>query len=162
MEEKKISPGVVIVGGLVLGAGAALGAAYLLTRAAPPGPPPPPPPGTANLYGLVTNAITGDTLSGVPIAIDGLYDVTEYGYFAFTELELKRYTGTVTAEGYEPYSIDIVLDEERNYELDIALVPETVPPPEYPEVDQATCPYCSDTFYAPKALEKLFEHVLEK
>ena len=34
--------------------------------------------------------------------------------------------------------------------------------PPYPEVDQAYCPYCGDVFYAPKALEKLFEHVEDK
>jgi len=145
---------------ILIGVGTALAvlSSLLLFKKTKPPEPPPPPPGKANLYGLVTDSITGNELSGSSLTLNGFYGVTEDGYFAFTELDPKRYTGTVSRDRYETYYIDVTLEEGDNYEFNIALVPI----PTYPEVAQATCPYSdATTFYAPSALEELFEHVLD-
>ena len=64
-EERRISPAIVIIP-IGLGLAAAAGVAALAFAA--PGPPEPPP-GLANLYGKVTDAETGEELSGVYVAL---------------------------------------------------------------------------------------------
>lgn len=72
---------------IAIGLGVAAGAAaliYLATRAKA-AEPEPPPPGLANLYGLVTDAETGELILGVSVS---LWDPEE------TELLASTYTGT--------------------------------------------------------------------
>jgi hypothetical protein len=66
--ERRISPALVIIP-IGLGLAAAAGIAALAFAA--PGPPEPPP-GLANLYGKVTDAITGYPLPGVLVTLNGL------------------------------------------------------------------------------------------
>jgi hypothetical protein len=65
-EERRISPAVVIIP-IGLGLVAVVGIAALAFAA--PEEPPEPPPGLANLYGKVTDAVTGEELSGVYVAL---------------------------------------------------------------------------------------------
>jgi len=100
-EEKKISPGVVIVGGLILGTGAALGAVYLLARAAPP----PPPPGLANLYVDVIDA-DHNPLRDALLTLDSLECLTNAsGICNFLSLEPGPYSGHCSKSGYKVVSV---------------------------------------------------------
>jgi len=51
----------------------------------------------------------------------------------------------------------MLLPEGDNY---LAIVMEEILV--WPEIAEATCPYCGATFFAPKALNELFEHVKDK
>lgn len=98
-EERRISPLVVAIGaGAAIGIGALL---YFLTRveAAPPAPPP----GLANLYGKVTDAVTGGAIPGVLVTLNGLEVYTDSGgNYAFTDVEPGEYVLQFSKEGYEP------------------------------------------------------------
>jgi len=96
-EERKISPAVLIVP--VVGAlGLAAVVGFVLSRAAPP----PPPPGRANLYGKVTNAITGNPIGGVLVSLNGLEVSTNTGgNYIFEDLDPGAYLLQFTKEGYE-------------------------------------------------------------
>jgi len=87
---------------VVLGAGVGIaGLIYLATRARAAPPPPPPPPGLANLYGKVTDAITGKPLAGVLITLNGYSVFTgSDGRYEFTNLEPGGYTVEFSKEGY--------------------------------------------------------------
>jgi len=121
-EEKRISPAVVIAGGLGLGLVAVVGIAALAMAA-----PPAPPPGRANLYGKVTDAVTGDPISGVLVVLNGMQVFTDaQGNYALTDLEPGSYTITFGKEGYETITSDIVLVEGNN-ELNVQMVPIVIP-----------------------------------
>ncbi|MBA7520290.1 hypothetical protein ES705_12383 [subsurface metagenome] len=99
-EERRISLAIIIPVGLSLGLAAALGI-YALARAAPPVPPTPPP-GLANLYGRVTDTITGNAISGVLVSLNGMQGFTDaQGNYAFTDLEPGGYSLEFSKEGYE-------------------------------------------------------------
>ncbi|MBA7641345.1 hypothetical protein ES703_49022 [subsurface metagenome] len=147
-EKRRISPVVVIVGGLGLGLAAAVGIAALSRAwAAPPTVytcphcgaefdteeellahielehPELPPPALANLYGVVTDAETGYPIEGVKVTIDGLTNYTDsLGQYAFQELTPGSYTISFEKEGYEPVISDILLVEGNN-ELNVEMVP---------------------------------------
>ena len=90
--------GVMVVGGLA--AGALL--VFLLTRKAGAAPPPPPPPGKANLYGKVTDAATGQPISGVLAILDSLTTLTDsVGNYLFTDLNPGGYSLQFSKDGYE-------------------------------------------------------------
>jgi len=97
-EERGISPAVAIVSaGLGLGV---LGTVALvaLARAAPPEPEP----GLANLYGVVTDAETGNPIPGVLVALNGLQVYTDAGgNYLFGDLEPGEYLLQFSKAGYE-------------------------------------------------------------
>ena len=83
--------------GTVAGLGALI---YVATRAKAA--PPPPPPGRANLYGKVTNAITGNPIGGVLVSLNGLEVYTNTGgNYIFEDLDPGAYLLRFTKEGYE-------------------------------------------------------------
>ncbi|GAI27792.1 unnamed protein product [marine sediment metagenome] len=95
-EEKRISPAVV-VGGLGLGLVAAVGIAALAMAA-----PPTPPPGRANLYGVVTDAVTGEPISGVLVSLNGLEVYTNAaGNYTLEDLDPGEYLLQFSKDGYE-------------------------------------------------------------
>ena len=98
-KERRISPAVIAAGaGAAVGIGALL---YFLTRveAAPPTPPP----GLANLYGKVTDAVTGRPIPQVRVMLNGLETYTNAGgNYAFADLEPGEYVIQFSKEGYEP------------------------------------------------------------
>ena len=97
-EERRISPAVIIPIGLGLGLAAAVGI-YALAQAAPPTPPPP---GLANLYGRVTDAITGEPLPGALVSLNGVQVYTDgAGNYIFTDLEPGGYVLEVSKAGYQ-------------------------------------------------------------
>lgn len=97
-EERRISPAVIIPIGLGLGLAAAIGIAALAWAA----PPPPPPPGRANLYGKVTDAVTGAPISGVLVSLNGLEVYTDAGgNYIFEDLEPGEYVLEFSKAGYE-------------------------------------------------------------
>jgi len=96
-EERRISPAVVIGIGAVIGIVAAIGI-YTLARAAPPTPPP----GLANLYGKVTDAVTGRPKPQVRVTLNGLEAYTNAGgNYAFADLEPGEYILEFSKGGYQ-------------------------------------------------------------
>ncbi len=96
-EERKISPGAVVAAGIGLGVVAVVGIAALAMAA-----PPAPPPGLANLYGKVTDAVTGNPISGVLVVLDGLQVFTDAGGdYAFADLETGEYRLEFSKAGYQ-------------------------------------------------------------
>ena len=94
--ERKISPGAVAAIGLGLGGIAVLGLAALAFAS------PPTPPGKARLYGTVTDAETGNPISGVLVALNGLEDYTDFGgNYLFPNVEPGSYVLQFSKEGYE-------------------------------------------------------------
>jgi len=95
-EKKRISP-LLVVG---IGAGAAIAtgtALYFITRAKVA-----PPPGGAILYGMVTDADTGDPIEGVRISLNGLVTYTDSsGAYAFDGVAPGAYRVEFSKEGYE-------------------------------------------------------------
>jgi len=89
---KKVAIGV----GTVAGLGAII---YLATRVEAK---PPPPPGRANLYGKVTDAITGNPIGGALVTLNGLSVYTNSGgNYSFLDIATGEYSGSVSKEGYE-------------------------------------------------------------
>ena len=96
-EERRISPFWIIPIGIILGVGAGLGL-VALARAAPPTPTP----GRATLYGMVTDALTGEPIAGVLVTLNGLEVYTDAGgNYAFTDLEPGEYRLEFSKEGYQ-------------------------------------------------------------
>ena len=92
-EERKISPGVIILGGLGLALVGALGLATVAWAA---------PPGRANLYGKVTDAVTGEAIPGVLVSLNGLEVYTDAsGNYSFTGLEPGGYRLEFSKSGYQ-------------------------------------------------------------
>ena len=86
---------------LICGAAAAAAAAlYFATRAKAA--PEPPPPGLANLYGKVTDALTGQPISGVLVSLNSWTVSTDSsGYYAFIEMEPGGYVLQFSKENYQ-------------------------------------------------------------
>ena len=94
-EERRISPGVIILSGLGLALVGMLGLASLAWAA-------PPVPGRANLYGMVTDAITGSPISGVSVSLNGLQVYTDAGgNYIFIDLEPGGYALQFSKDDYK-------------------------------------------------------------
>ncbi|MBA7560642.1 hypothetical protein ES708_02271 [subsurface metagenome] len=104
----------------VLGVGIGIGTAiYLATRAEAV-------PGKATLYGLISDATTGNPLPGVRVTLVSLETYTDSdGYYAFINLDTGPYTLTCEKEGYEMVSEDITLKAGDN-PLNVAMAPISV------------------------------------
>ena len=95
-EERRISPVVAIIP-VGLGLAALVGIAALAWAA-----PPTPPPGLANLYGKVTDAVTGNPVPGVLVTLNGLEVYTDSGgNYIFEDLEPGEYVLQFSKAGYE-------------------------------------------------------------
>ncbi|GAI66910.1 unnamed protein product [marine sediment metagenome] len=98
-EERRISPAVVIIP-IGLGLVAVVGIAALAFAA--PEEPPEPPPGLANLYGKVTDAVTGDPIPSVLVSLNGLEVYTDAGgNYIFEDLDPGEYLLQFSKENYE-------------------------------------------------------------
>ena len=94
-EERRISPAVIAAGvGAAVGIGALL---YFLTRAKAP-----PPPGAATLYGIVTDAETGEPIPDVLVTLNGGSTYTDgTGAYTFADIAPGEYVLQFSKEGYE-------------------------------------------------------------
>ena len=87
---RKAAVGLGIAGGIA-------GLIYLTTRAEAK-----PPPGKANLYGKVTDAVTGKKISDVLVTLNGMQIYTDAaGNYAFINLEPGGYVIQFSKEGYQ-------------------------------------------------------------
>jgi len=97
-EERRISP--TVWAGIAAGAAlATAGALYLIFRgkAAPP-----PLPGAASLYGIVTDAGTGEPIPDVLVTLNGGSTYTDSaGTYAFTDIAPGEYVLEFSKDGYE-------------------------------------------------------------
>ena len=95
--QERISPALAIIP-VGIGLALAVGLAALAWAA-----PPEPPPGRANLYGKVTDAVTGYPLLGVRVAIGDDYVIftDASGNYGFTGLTPGAYTIQFSKDGYE-------------------------------------------------------------
>jgi hypothetical protein len=99
-----------IIASIGIAAGAVL--AFVLLRKAKAAPPPPPPPGYANLYGVVTDALTGSSLIGVLVSLGAVAPIPgepelwqvytdSGGNFIFTDLQPGEYVLQFSKTGYQ-------------------------------------------------------------
>ena len=80
-------------------AGATVFAIFAFTREAKVIPPPLP--GLTNVYGKVTDVITGQVVSGVRVTLDTLEEFTDSGgNYLFAEIDPGGYILTFEKEGY--------------------------------------------------------------
>ncbi|MBA7629994.1 hypothetical protein ES703_37502 [subsurface metagenome] len=95
-EERRISPAVIII---PVGLGLVLAAAFAAFAWAAP---PTPPPGRANLYGKVTDVVTGEAVPGVLVSLNGMEALTDgAGDYIFDDLDPGGYVVQFSKEGYE-------------------------------------------------------------
>ena len=81
---------------------AAITGVILISRKAKAAPPPPPEPGLANLYGIVTDAESGQPISGVSVALDSHSDFTKNdGSYIFSNIAPGSYSITFEKSGYQ-------------------------------------------------------------
>jgi len=93
-ESKKVLSNIVIIGAII-GIAVAISKARIETPSV--GPPSPPEPGFSNLYGIVTDSLTGQPISGVKVEIHAGVEKYTYssnnGYYEL--LDLKWYWNSV-------------------------------------------------------------------
>jgi len=95
---------------------------YLITRPAKPAP------GLANLYGIVTEATTGEPLVDVLVTVDDQQTVTDSGgYYEFIGLHPGTYDVIFQKEGYEEIEMPVTLSPGESRELNVQMTP--LPPP---------------------------------
>jgi len=71
-----------------------------------------PPPKFGSFSGKVVDSPTGAPLTGVLVSMDGLTAYTDSdGLYKFTNIQAKRYTVTLSKEGYEPVTFEYTLTE---------------------------------------------------
>ena len=95
--ERKASPWLAVGIGVAIATAAVVGI-YAWARAAPPEPEP----GLANLYGKVTDAVTGQAIPDVLVTLDSMQVYTDSGgNYSFTNLEPGEYALQFSKDGYE-------------------------------------------------------------
>lgn len=105
--------------------------------------PPPPPPGYANVFGVVTDQVTSQPISGVTITISEAQVVTgSAGNYAFTDLLPGEYTIIFGKVGYQSASVAVSLIEGNN-QADHQLIPTAPPTGDEPEILSLTIPSTS-------------------
>lgn len=93
------------------------------------GGPPPPPPGYANIYGTLTDGLSGQPLAGVTITLDSKSTTSAAdGSYNLTDITPGTYSVIFTLDGYNTRILYFDL-EEGNNNLSIQLIPSTAPPP---------------------------------
>lgn len=107
---------------VVAGAGLAAGAAWLLTRKTKAADP-----GLANVFGIISDSVTGNPIAGVQILLITNTFSNQAGNYSFMNVEPGSYTITFSKTGYEEGSMAIEVVEGNN-ELNIDLVPSGAPP----------------------------------
>ena len=113
-----------IVGGLAAAGAIVAGIWYFLR-------PPAPPPGKATLYGIVTDADTGDPIGGVDVYIDGAITSTDpTGYYELAGIEPGTREVVFEKEGYDPGSTTVELTADETRELNVQMTPTGVPTPD--------------------------------
>lgn len=101
---------------------AGLGYGIYRLQKGPPGPPPPPP-GLANLYGIVTDAETGQPLADVLVTANSWQvDTGSKGYYEFTGVEPGTYTIRFAKTNYEEVSMSITLSADESRELNVQMI----------------------------------------
>ena len=129
-EDKKVTIGLVAVGGLV-GLSGLIVVFALLAQAARKVPPEPPP-GLANLYGYITDAETGDPIAGVYGTVyqdygtkTEIYDFTTdfWGYYLIKNMlvEVDVTKMVVYANGYKDHTNEDIPIVEGNNELSFTM-----------------------------------------
>lgn len=87
---------------------------------------------SARISGMVTSAEGNSPLSGISVHIDDQAVTTnDKGQYELVDLDPGSYIVRVEAEGYEPWSREVVLKSGSEYLLDITLLPA---PPSYGQV----------------------------
>jgi len=152
-EERRISIAWAIPAVLLLAIGGGMALALALSEAARPAPPevytcpicgatfateeelnyhiqtahPEVPPGLANLYGKVTDAVTGEAIPSVLVALNGLEVYTDAGgNYAFTDLGTGTYSLFFQKGGYEEIEMGDITLQEGNNELNVQMPPVVV------------------------------------
>lgn len=95
-EERRVSPAIIAAGA---GIAAAIGGLiyYFVIRK-----PPAPPPGAATLYGIVTDAETGEPIPDVLVTLNGGSTYTDSaGAYTFADIASGEYVLEFSKEGYE-------------------------------------------------------------
>ncbi len=83
----------------------------------------------ANLYGKVTDTVTGGPLPGVLVTLDGLTAYSDgNGDYTFPNIQPGSYNATFSKEEYQPEVKMITLNQGNN-ELDVGLIPVAVAVP---------------------------------
>jgi len=113
-----------------------LGLIYLATRKVEAAPPEEPIPGYATLYGVVTDAVTGEAISNVDIS---LWDVAQIellastrtngvGSYSIQNILPSSYTVQFAKDGYETEVREMITLTEGLKVLNVSLTPVYVPP----------------------------------
>lgn len=93
--------------------------------------PPTPTPSLANLYGVVTNAVTNQPIAAATVSImytDIGTTTDQSGHFEFLNLPIGVYVISVEASGYESFMVNVTVTEGDS-SLHIKLDPVVAPPP---------------------------------
>jgi hypothetical protein len=118
--------------GLALGALALVVGIVLGTRKkAEAAPPAQPEPGKANLYGKVTNSVTGQPVAGVSVNLEPGYQTQtdSNGDYQILDIVVRAYNLTLSKTGYQTINIPALAIVEGNNPFDVAIIPEGGQPP---------------------------------
>lgn len=84
-------------------------------------------PNTGSCSGTITNAQTGETISGAYVSISSLGSpicaTDQNGFYYFEEIEEGQYTINVTANGYNSTTRTVIINPGTNNSYDVTLMP---------------------------------------